>query len=270
MADNLTNTNSSITGTPLTNDKEPATTHDVAEGGILGAVGGAIVGGLAGGPLGAIIGAVVGGGASAGAVDVVDKHDHDYDRTVAGTHTSAMDDDETVNDHLRDASFATTTAPIGYTNTPSRTDNTAAYSTAAPQSTMAGSRTVDGEVVVPIVEEELEIGKRQVQSGGARIRTDVIETPVEQSVNLREEHVTVDRHAVDRPVTDTDAAFKEQSYEVTETAEVPIISKTARVVEEVVIGKTATDRVETVHDTVRRTDVDVEELDNTPTRPNNF
>ena len=67
---------------------EPATKHDVGIGGGLGAVGGAIVGGLAGGPVGAVIGAIAGGAASAGAVDVVDKHDHDYARTAHGTDTA--------------------------------------------------------------------------------------------------------------------------------------------------------------------------------------
>lgn len=70
-------------------ETEPATRHDVAEGGVLGAVGGAVVGMLAGGPVGAVIGAVVGGAASAGAVDVVDKHDHDYERTATGGDTAA-------------------------------------------------------------------------------------------------------------------------------------------------------------------------------------
>lgn len=66
-------------------NKEPATAHDINEGGAIGAVGGAIVGGLAGGPVGAVIGAIAGGVVSAGAVDVVDKHDNDYERTVAGS-----------------------------------------------------------------------------------------------------------------------------------------------------------------------------------------
>lgn len=70
-------------------ETEPATKHDVAEGGIIGAVGGAVVGALAGGPVGAVIGAVAGGAGSAGAVDVVDKHDHDFDSTVARTDTEA-------------------------------------------------------------------------------------------------------------------------------------------------------------------------------------
>jgi uncharacterized protein YcfJ len=72
-------------------ETEPATKHDVKEGGVIGAVGGAVVGAVAAGPIlapvGAIVGAVVGGAASAGAVDVVDKHDHDFDTTMAKTDT---------------------------------------------------------------------------------------------------------------------------------------------------------------------------------------
>jgi uncharacterized protein (TIGR02271 family) len=117
-----------------------------------------------------------------------------------------------------------------------------------------------GEQVIPVVEETLAVGKRQVQGGGARIHTFVTDRPVEESVSLHEEHVTVDRRPVDRAVTNADTAFKEGTFEVTETSEVPMVSKEARVVEEVV-GKTATDRTETVRDTVRRTDVDVEKLD---------
>ena len=45
---------------------------------------------------------------------------------------------------------------------------------------------------------------------------------------------------------------------VPRTGQVPVISKSARVVEEVVVGKKATDRTETVRDTLRRTEVDVE------------
>ncbi len=134
-------------------------------------------------------------------------------------------------------------------------------STTATAGTTAKTGTVvNGETVIPIVEEELAVGKRTVQSGGARIHTYVTEKPVEASVTLHEERVTVDRRPVDRAVTDADMAFGEKSFEVTETAEEAVVGKTARVVEEVVVGKTATDRTETVRDTVRRTDVEVEEL----------
>ncbi len=129
------------------------------------------------------------------------------------------------------------------------------------RTTNIGTMNTGGETVIPIVEEELAVGKRQVQGGGARIHTYITEKPVSEQVTLRQENVTVERHAVDRAVTEGDMAFKEQSFEVTETSEVPVVSKTARVVEEVVVGKTATEHTETVRDTVRRTDVDVEEVD---------
>ena len=138
--------------------------------------------------------------------------------------------------------------------------------TASPDTaTNTGTMNTGGETVIPIVEEELSVGKRQVQGGGARIHTRITERPVEEQVTLREENVTVNRRTVDRAVTDADMAFKEQNFEVTETSEVPVVSKTARVVEEVVVGKTASEHTETVRDTVRRTDVDVEDMDTAST-----
>ena len=127
----------------------------------------------------------------------------------------------------------------------------------------------EGEAVLPVVQEELNVGKRQVQRGGARIFTHVTEQPVEQQVNLHEEHVTVDRQAVNRPVSEADRnAFQNRVVEVTETAEEPVVAKNARVVEEVRVGKEATDRTETVRDSVRRSDVQVENLAGTGTTTN--
>ncbi|MDQ6627799.1 MAG: YsnF/AvaK domain-containing protein, partial [Pseudomonadota bacterium] len=112
------------------------------------------------------------------------------------------------------------------------------------------------------VEEELHIGKRAVARGGVRIFTRMTEVPVEESVRLREEHADVQRRTVDRPATEADlAAFKEGSIEVREMAEEAVVSKSARVVGEVEVGKTATERDETVRDTVRKTKVDVEQID---------
>lgn len=119
-----------------------------------------------------------------------------------------------------------------------------------------------GEIALPVIEEQLAVGKRVVQRGAVRVHTRVTERPVEESVNLREEHVRVERHAVDRAVTDADLAnFKEGEITITEHAEVPVVAKEARIVEEVTIGKEATERTETVRDTVRRTDVQVDETD---------
>jgi uncharacterized protein (TIGR02271 family) len=114
---------------------------------------------------------------------------------------------------------------------------------------------------IPVVQEDLKVGKREVQRGGVRVFSRVVETPVNESVNLREEHVSVERHAVDRPLSAGDkAAFKEQSIEMREKSEEAVVQKSARVVEEVVVGKQTTQRQEKIKDSVRHTEVQVESL----------
>ena len=99
------------------------------------------------------------------------------------------------------------------------------------------------------------------------VRTSVTETPVAETVSLRQEHVTVERRPVDRQARPTDGeAFKEQTIKVTEMGEEAVVSKQARVVEEVVLRKEAKEHTETIRDTVRRTDVQV---DQTGTAPQN-
>ncbi len=118
------------------------------------------------------------------------------------------------------------------------------------------------EIALPVIEEQLNVGKRVVQRGGVRVHKRVSEKDVQETVNLREENITVDRHKVDRDASDADfAAVKQGEFTVTTKAEVPVVSKDAKVVEEVVVGKNVTERTETVSDTVRRTDVDVEQTD---------
>ena len=115
--------------------------------------------------------------------------------------------------------------------------------------------------VIPVVEEELAVGKRAVSRGGVRVYRRVVETPVEQTVNLREEHITVARMPVNRAVTEQDAALQgERTIELTETAEQAVVSKSARVVEEVHVGKEVTEHTERIHDSVRHTEVEVEQV----------
>jgi len=114
---------------------------------------------------------------------------------------------------------------------------------------------------IPVVEEQLKVGKREVQRGGVRIFSRIVETPVNESVTLREEHVDVQRRTVDQPISPADAtAFKEQSIEMRETAEEAVVQKSARVVEEVTVGKQVNQRQEQIQDTVRHTEVEVERL----------
>jgi len=120
------------------------------------------------------------------------------------------------------------------------------------------------EMVVPIVEEQIQIGKQQVQGGGVRVQTHVTEKPVNEQVTLHDEEVHVERRPVNQPV---DAAqldqLKDGSFEVREMDERAVVNKQARVVEEVVINKEAHERTENIQDTVRRSDVNVEEIPGT-------
>jgi uncharacterized protein (TIGR02271 family) len=119
-----------------------------------------------------------------------------------------------------------------------------------------------GEIALPVIEESLQVGKRAVQRGGVRIVTRSTERPVEETVSLRTEQVHVERHPVDRAVSEADlAAVRDRSFDVTTTSEEAVVSKQARVVEEVVVGKEVTQHDETIRDTLRRTDVKVEKIE---------
>ncbi len=117
-----------------------------------------------------------------------------------------------------------------------------------------------GEQRLEVVEEQLQVGKRTVERGGVRVKRVVSERDVEAQVTLRDETIHVDRQKVDRGVNDTADLFTEKTIEFTETDEEAMVAKEARVVEEVVVGKEVENRTETVRDTVRRADVEVEEL----------
>jgi uncharacterized protein (TIGR02271 family) len=118
----------------------------------------------------------------------------------------------------------------------------------------------DDEVAIPIVEEDVKVGKRSVESGTVRVRSYVVERPVEESVELTSERLEVERRPVNRPLTaaDTGDAFREQSIEVTETEEEPVVAKEAHVVEEVVLSKNVQKRQERVRETARKSEVEVD------------
>jgi uncharacterized protein (TIGR02271 family) len=130
-----------------------------------------------------------------------------------------------------------------------------------------GERMTDkGEVTIPVVEEELTVGKREVERGRVRIHTYIEERPVAEEVHLRQERVHVERHPVDRPATEADlAGLRNETIELTETAEEAVVNRRARVVEEVTVHTNVEDHTETVQETVRRTHVDVDQGDRTST-----
>ena len=139
---------------------------------------------------------------------------------------------------------------------PENEQSAAVTGTAASRTTAGSSQ---GEEAIPIVEEQLRVGKQEVNRGRVRVRSYVVETPVQEQVTLHQEHVDIERHTVDRPVTATDQLFQERTIEAAESVEEAIVAKEARVKEEVVIRKEAEERVQTVQDTVRRTEVEVDD-----------
>jgi uncharacterized protein (TIGR02271 family) len=123
------------------------------------------------------------------------------------------------------------------------------------QNALAGER----EEVIPIVEENLVVGKREVERGGVRVRSYVSEVPVHEQVRLRNERVNVERRTVDQPLSAADGdAFRERTIDMTATGEEAVVGKNARVVEEVVVSKTAEEHVENIDDTVRKTEVEID------------
>ncbi len=111
-----------------------------------------------------------------------------------------------------------------------------------------------------LAEEFLNVGKRAVRGGTTRIRRYTVEKPVEENISLHNERVVLDR----RPVTEgrvlANADFNDKTISMTEMNEEAVVSKTARVVEEIGLHKEASDRVETVRDTLRKDDVEVEQV----------
>ncbi|HWH16875.1 MAG TPA: YsnF/AvaK domain-containing protein [Allosphingosinicella sp.] len=117
---------------------------------------------------------------------------------------------------------------------------------------------------IPIVEEELAIGKREVRRGGARVHSYPVDVPVRQQVELLEEEASVTRRPVNRRLTEEEVVegglLRDRVIEIAEMREEAVVSKEAFVREELVVTKNVKPRVEQIHDTVRRTEVETEAL----------
>jgi uncharacterized protein (TIGR02271 family) len=133
-------------------------------------------------------------------------------------------------------------------------------------SSISGGLTGREDEAIPVVEERLRVGKRDVNLGRVRVRSYVVEEPVSEDVRLREDRVEVERRPVDRALEGNEAAFVDRTIEAEERAEEAVVSKDARVTEEISLRRESRERTETVSDTVRRTEVEVED-DREPASP---
>jgi stress response protein YsnF len=118
----------------------------------------------------------------------------------------------------------------------------------------------DEERIIPIVREEMRVGRRTVERGGVRVASHVVQRPVSEQVHLRETHVDIERRAVDRPLRGDEKAFSDDTIEMVEMADEAVVSKQARVVEEVVVRKHVEDRTATISDQVRSTEIEFGKL----------
>lgn len=215
---------------------------------IAGPLAAALVGAGAGGAAGGLLGALIGWG-------IPEETVRHYEQGIKDGGILMAVKPRTEDDVQHFSSrWPNTAVPAGST-TASATPSTTTAQAATPI-----QRTGSNESgTIPVIEEQLEVGKRQVDTGAVHVTSHVVETPVNESVTLREEHANIERRPVDRPASEADlAAFKDEVIEVRQTAEKAVIAKTARVVEEVVVGKTATTSTQQVSDTVRKTVVDIE------------
>jgi stress response protein YsnF len=132
--------------------------------------------------------------------------------------------------------------------------------TTAETPKMPAPARLPGEETLRVAEEQINVGKRLVQAGLTRVRRYVIERPVEANVTLHEEHAEIMRRVISDPNYGKDIDWSDKTIEVTETVEEPVIGKTAHITEEVVIRRQGSDRTQTVHDMVRRQQVEVDHL----------
>ena len=116
------------------------------------------------------------------------------------------------------------------------------------------------EQVFEVVEEVMDVGKKQVERGRMRVYSTVSEREVAQQVGLRDETIRVQRRAVSRSVGSDRDLFKERSVEMTEVDEEAVVTKSPRVIEEVVVGKDVGEKMQTIREKLRRTDVKIEEV----------
>jgi stress response protein YsnF len=144
----------------------------------------------------------------------------------------------------------------------------------AQQAAQAAQAPVKEELAeerIPIVEEELRIGTREVVRGGARVHAHVEEHPVQQEVELFAERTSVERRPTTRKLSEEElergGLLRERVIEISEMREEAVVSKQAFVREELIVKKTIERRVEQIDETVRRTEVETERLPGGESRP---
>ena len=198
-----------------------------------------------------------------GAIDMDEREASWRQSGWTGYQAGTTDRDAIARASTTDIAGANRTASLAGTAT-AATTTTAATTQTAPARAPAATGTIETlregtDEVIPIYEEQATVAKRDVNHGRVRLRSYVVETPFAQQVSLRNEQVQVERRPVNRVVGAGDAVFQDRVIEAEEHAEEAILAKEARVKEEISLRKTVETENRTLTDTLRRTEVEVED-----------
>jgi len=135
------------------------------------------------------------------------------------------------------------------------------YESPAPAPTPeAKPATETGSVTIPLYEESVAVGKREVDAGTVTIRKVVKNETVNQPVELRRETISIDRHPASgaAAAADQSKAFTEQQFTIQLKNEEPVVEKRVVQTGQVVASKKATTEQTTVQREIRKEDVAVD------------
>lgn len=207
---------------------------------------------------------------------------HDVDKDEADVYTRAMDKGGVVltirTEEEKLARAMTILHSHDSVDVPSRMQSSVGNGTTAPGINPTAGKQFAGETndrpaeplrtsltgdeseadILRLAEEQVEVGKRLVSEGSTRVRRYTVTDTVSEDISLHEQHADIFRRSVNEPALAGEVDWSEKTVEVAETHEQPVINKTTHVKEEVVVRTDGSDRTETVNDTVRRQEVDID------------
>jgi len=127
---------------------------------------------------------------------------------------------------------------------------------AALETEPQASQAREGESI-ELKEEELKVGKRKIESGGVRLRKVIRTETVNQPVELQREEIEIERIPVGRGKP-ADSSFQEEDIYIPLRREEAVISKDAKVTEEVRARKLTETGQERISETLRKEELEVE------------
>ena len=128
--------------------------------------------------------------------------------------------------------------------------------TVLPEGKSGSDREADRDMALTRSEEELRVGKREVETGRARLRKWVETEPVEADVELRRETAEITREPINKPMGDVE--MRDEQIDVALHEEQAVVEKQVVAKERVGIQKDVATETETVRDEVRKERVDID------------